>query len=81
MVNYAQTIAWIKPLPLLVGFFVGLIAIFIHKPEPLIVYKYPTPDTCHLHMYKDSAGSCFKFETVVVDCDKNEAKLKEFPLQ
>lgn len=81
MNEYLKTLSWIKPLPLLFGFLLGIVAILVHRPAPLVVYKYPTPKTCGDFTYKDAVGTCFKFETKEVDCDENEAKIKDFPLQ
>lgn len=76
-----KALSWVKPWPLLAGFLIGIVAILVHRPAPVVVYKYPTPKTCGQFMYKDAGGACFRFETEEVDCDKNEAKLKDFPLQ
>lgn len=81
MNEYFKALSWIKPLPLLIGFLVGIVAILIHRPSPVVVYKYPTPKNCDNFTYKDAVGTCFKFITKEVDCDENEAKLKDFPLQ
>jgi len=50
------------------------------NPEKTIIFKYPTPDNCGKVVYKDKNGVCYTYSTKEVDCDKNESKLKDFPL-
>jgi hypothetical protein len=66
--------------PLLIGLVVGVIAIIFVKPEKSIIYKYPNPELKEPTVYKDKNGVCYRYKSTVVECDKNEAKLKEFPL-
>jgi hypothetical protein len=66
--------------PLLAGLVIGIIAILFVKPEQKINYKYPTPDNAKELTFKDKNGVCFQYLPKEVDCDKNEAKLKAFPL-
>lgn len=73
-------IAHIKILPLIAGLIIGIIAIIFIKPQQSVVYKYPTPDTANKLTYKDKNGICYKYSVTQVDCDKNETRLKDFPL-
>lgn len=70
----------IQLVPLLVGLVIGIIAILFVKPEQKINYKYPTPQNAQNLIYKDKNGVCFQYIPKEVDCDKNESKLKAFPL-
>jgi hypothetical protein len=70
----------IKLVPLLCGLVLGAIAIFLIKPEQKIIYTYPTPDTAKKIIYKDKNDVCYQYDVSAVDCDKNESRLKEFPL-
>ena len=70
----------VKLIPLLVGGVIGIIAIMFIKPEQSVIFKYPTPENCGKVVYKDKNGVCYKYSTKEVDCDKNESKLKDFPL-
>ena len=70
----------LRLVPLLVGIVVGIIAIFLIKPQQNVIYKYPTPETSGKITYKDKNGVCYKYSAKEVDCDKNEARLKDFPL-
>lgn len=66
--------------PFICGVAIGIIAVLYVKPEETIVHKYPTPETAKDLVYKDKNGMCYKYSANKVDCDKNEAKLKDFPL-
>jgi len=70
----------ISIVPLLVGLAVGVIAILMIKPEQTVVYKYPNPGGKEKNTYKDKNGVCYQYVAKKVDCDKNESKMKDFPL-
>jgi hypothetical protein len=70
----------IRLIPLLAGVVVGIIGILFMKPSQNIVYKYPTPETSEKVVYKDKNGVCYTYKANPVDCDKNEARLRNFPL-
>jgi hypothetical protein len=70
----------IKVIPFLAGLVIGIIAIMFINPEKTIVFKYPTPENCGKVTYKDKNGVCYKYSSKEVDCDKNESRLKDFPL-
>ncbi len=65
---------------LLFGFVIGLIGIYFIKPSEKIIYKYPTPENAGTVIYKDKNGVCYKYNVKEVDCDKNVARLKDYPL-
>jgi hypothetical protein len=70
----------ISIVPLLVGLAVGVIAILMIKPEKTVIYKYPNPSDKEKNVYKDNNGVCYQYVAKKVDCDKNESKMKDFPL-
>ena len=70
----------IKLLPFVVGLVIGVIAIIFIKPEQIITRKYPTPENAGKITYKDKNSICYKYAAKQVDCDKNESRLKDFPL-
>ena len=45
-----------------------------------VIYKYPHPTTVDALVYKDPNGACYRYKVEQVSCDKNERKLKEYPL-
>jgi hypothetical protein len=70
----------IRIVPLLTGLVIGIIAILCIKPSGNEVHVYPHPDTADKTIYKDKNGICYRYHPTKVDCDKNEDKLKDFPL-
>jgi hypothetical protein len=66
--------------PLVIGIIVGIIAILFIKPEKNVVHKYPNPESSEKIIYKDKNGVCYAYSPTKVDCDKNEDKIKNFPL-
>ena len=70
----------IRIVPLIIGITIGVVAILYIKPEKTVVYKYPNPESTDKIIYKDKNGICYAYSPKKVDCDKNEDKLKNFPL-
>lgn len=67
-------------LPFICGVALGIVGIYFMKPQETIIYKYPTPENVGKLTYKDKNGVCYKYSGKEVDCDKNETKLKTYPL-
>jgi hypothetical protein len=70
----------LRLLPFLLGLVIGIIAILCIKPEQAVVRKYPNPSNAGKLIYKDRNGMCYKYTSKEVDCDKNESRMKEYPL-
>ena len=70
----------IRIFPFIIGIVLGTIAMFFIKPQQNVTYKYPTPETSGKVVYKDKNGVCYKYSAKQQECDKNEARLKDFPL-
>jgi hypothetical protein len=66
--------------PFLISFAIGIFIVYILKPAPVIIMKYPNIENAGKLIYKDRNGTCFVYETNEVDCDKNESRIKPFPL-
>ncbi len=71
----------INILGIVAGIVVAIIFGFVVKPEKKVIFKYPNPTIAGSTVYKDKNGVCFKYDAKAVDCDKNEKRLKDFPLQ
>lgn len=67
--------------PFLVGLAIGLFLVYILKPSQTVIVKYPNLENADTVVYRDRNGTCFKYETKVVDCDKEEDRIKPYPLQ
>lgn len=70
----------IKVVPLIIGIVIGVIGILFIRPEQNISYKYPLPPQSEKTIYKDKNGVCYRYMSKEVNCDKNEDRLKPFPL-
>ena len=70
----------IRPVPLLAGIALGIVGFLFVKPQQNVVLKYPTPENAGKMVYKDKNGVCYQYKATSVDCDKNESRLKEFPI-
>ena len=65
----------------LISLALGLLFVYLYQPNKTVVYVYPTPDNIDTMYFKDKADNCFKFEKEEVQCDENNEKIKEIPLQ
>ena len=70
-----------KIIPFLIGIGAGLLMLYCVKDEKVIVHDYPHPDNVKQRVYRDRNGTCYAYTSVEVDCDKNEATLKPYPVQ
>jgi hypothetical protein len=68
----------IDPYWFIVFFCIGMFFVYISTPTPELIIKYPTPDQVDDLLYKDLAGSCYRYKTEEVTCPSNP---KEFKLQ
>ena len=67
-------------IPFVIGIVIGIIGVIYIKPEQTVVRKYPNPTDKTKTIYKDKNGVCYTYSAKAMDCDKNEARLKPFPL-
>jgi hypothetical protein len=63
------------------GLAIGIFWVYVLKPAPVVVVKYPNLDNVETTVYRDRNGTCFKYEVEQVDCDKEEDRIKPYPLQ
>ena len=70
----------IQFIPFIIGITIGIIAVMFIKPEKTVVFKYPNPESSQKIIYKDKNDICYAYVGKKVDCDKNEDKIKNFPL-
>jgi len=69
-------------LPFSIGLTLGILYIaFGGRGAHEVIYKYPHPTTVDALVYKDPNGACYRYRVQEVNCDANEGKLKEYPLQ
>ncbi len=70
-----------KLLPFIGGLIVGLLVVFYYRAPPTVVFEYPHPQNVNNRVYRDKNGICYSYNSTPVDCDANEATLKQYPLQ
>lgn len=69
-------------LPFTIGVLAGLLYVgFGGRGNHEVIYKYPHPSTVDALVYKDPNGACYRYRVSTVNCDANEAKIKDYPLQ
>ena len=71
----------IRVLPFIVGLAVGLGLLFYYKAPRKTIYEYPHPQNVNERVYRDDNGVCYKYSSKKVECDANEAKLRQYPIQ
>jgi len=64
---------------LLVSFLIGLVFVYLSTEPREVVLVHPTPDNVGVIEYQDRAGTCFAFESKLVECPKGGGKL--IPIQ
>jgi len=68
-------------MPFVTGVVIGVTYILLGgRGAHEVIYKYPHPTTVDALVYKDPNGACYRYKVEQVNCDKNERKLKEYPL-
>jgi hypothetical protein len=68
-------------LPFIAGIGIGIFVSLFYKPEKQIIKQYPHPSEAHEKVFKDPNGTCYKYTSHDVNCDANEATLKDYPVQ
>lgn len=69
-------------LPFAIGIAVGVLYVAMGgRGAHEVIYKYPHPSTVDALVYKDPNGACYRYRVQEVNCDKNESKIREYPLQ
>ena len=67
--------------PFVIGLSLGILYIGLGgRGTHETIYKYPHPTTVDALVYRDPNGACYRYKVETVSCDKNEDKLKEYPL-
>jgi len=67
--------------PFILGVLAALGAMAIYRPEKQVIMQYPHPKDTENKVFRDLNKSCYKYSTHEVDCDANEATMKDYPVQ
>ena len=70
---------FLHPFAFLIALAIGIFYVYISTPPKRIVYKFPTPDNAGKIIYRDEAGTCYKYKAVTVPCSSQN--LKKIQLQ
>ena len=65
---------------LILGFVIGIFAVYITQSKPKVIVKYPTPENAGKVTYIDDSGVCYKYKSAQVSCPINIPK-NEIPIQ
>lgn len=68
-------------IPLIAGLVIGWLVAHFYKPEKKVIEEYPHPSDLKDKIYRDHNNTCYSYESHEVDCDTNEATLRDYPLQ
>ncbi len=72
---------YIDPLVFLIALGIGMFFAYIYVPKPTIVYKYPTPFNANQIIYRNNAGTCYKYDVDEVKCPANKDNVKNIPIE
>ena len=70
----------VDPVVFFVAFALGLLYIYITKPEPHVVVKFPSPFNAGKVTYRDSSESCYQYKASKTECPVDKTKIKEQPV-
>ena len=57
-----------KVLYIIVGLFIGFLIVYIARPSPKTILKYPTIENIQNTTYVDANGICYKYYAKEVSC-------------
>ena len=70
----------LQPLPFFLSFGVGLILVYLFRPQPEIVYKFPNPQNAEKVQYHSDNDACYSFKATKETCPMDKSKIKPQPL-
>lgn len=65
----------------LIAFSIGLLFVYLSRPNPRVIMVYPTPVNHDVVLFKDDAEMCFKHNPQEVECPSNPLDIQEYPTQ
>jgi len=68
-------------LPFVCGIVLGYFVFTFYKVEKRIIRQYPHPSDSSNKVFRDPNGVCYTYTSHEVNCDANEATLRDFPIQ
>ena len=71
---------FINPPVFIISFIIAIFVVYILHPEPIKVYKFPTPENTGKYTYQDDNENCYKYEATEVKCPSDPDLILEHPL-
>lgn len=62
------------------AFAVGILYVYLKKPEAKIVLKFPTPYNAGKITYKDKSDTCYRYKAEKTSCPLDKSKVVPQPL-
>lgn len=57
----------------LISFLLGILYMYLSKPELKVIQISPTPDNCDKVLYRDQADTCYKYKAREVPCKEESS--------
>jgi hypothetical protein len=70
----------IHPLYFFAAFAIGMLVVYLTKPRPELIVKFPTPQNAENIIYKTDDDTCFKFMASKESCPTDKALIKPQPI-
>lgn len=70
----------IHPFYFFVAFAIGMLVVYLTKPKPNIIVKFPSPQNVDNVVYKGEDDTCFKFIASKEQCPLDREKIKPQPV-
>jgi hypothetical protein len=62
----------------IISFAIGMFLVYLTKPVPKVIIKYPTPESVENLVYQDDSENCYQYTAEKVEC---EGDVKTYPVQ
>ena len=69
----------IHPLYFFVAFAIGMLVVYLTKPTPELIVKFPSPQNANNLVYKQD-DTCFKFMASKEQCPMDKSLIKPQPI-
>jgi len=69
----------LNPYAFFIALCVGILYCYLVQPSPTIITKYPTPEESPI--YKDPAGTCYRYKSDDIPCPSDISRISTIPIQ
>lgn len=63
------------------AFFVGILCVYLIRPAPVIVTKFPNPDNAGKTVYRDKSDQCYAYMATAQPCPADGTGVKPQPIE